>query len=267
MQRSGEGSHRVSPRSITGVVAGILAAIVLVLAPSAEARLSAKFKVLSLSGTLATDRHVAYEPSPYGDTCEFTQTERVRFHSTKPLTAYAFTSKSHGRARVEWSLKREFSGNLVELEVPGEMTVSRTATYQQSIRVDPDTGESYYGCYREVKPDGSPATDCAVERTFPVTLRFGGTSDTENSTYVLADIDTRALTELNDACEVVYPNAGDDPRLFSRAALFNKSLKRVKDTARVEEPVFDNSSDAETATGTTVETLAGELKRKKLPRR
>ena len=161
MQRSGEGSHRVSPRSITGVVAGVLAATVLVLAPSAEARLSAKFKVLSLSGTLATDRHVAYEPSRYGDTCEFTQTERVRFHSTKPLNAYAFTSKSHGRARVEWSLKREFSGNLVELEVPGEMTVSRTATYQQSIRVDPDTGESYYGCYREIKPDGSPATDCA----------------------------------------------------------------------------------------------------------
>ena len=245
----------------------VLAAIMLALAPQALARDSAKFKVLSLSGTLATDRHVVYESSRYGDTCSFTQTERVSFHSTKPLTAYAFTSKSHGRARVEWSPKPEFFGNLVELEIPGEMTVSRSATYQQSIRVDPDTGESYYGCYREVTNDGSPATDCAVERTFPVTMRFGGTSDLEHSTYVAADISTRDYVELNDACQVLYPDPGDDPRVFSRAALFKKGLKRVKDTDRVERPVFDNATDGETATGTTVETLTGELKRKKVRRR
>ena len=244
-----------------------LTAIMLALAPHALARDSAKFKVLSLSGTSTTDRHVAYEPTPYGDTCSFTQTERISFHSTKPLTAYAFTSKSHGRARVEWSPKPEFFGNLVTLEVPGEMTVSRTAAYEQSIRVDPDTGEAYYGCYNEVGPDGSPPADCAVERTFPVTLRFGGTSDLEHSTYVAADLETRDLLALDDACYVVFPQAGDDPRLFSRAALFNKRLKRVKDTDRVESPVFDNESDSATATGTTVDTLTGELKRKKVRRR
>ena len=257
----------MNPIRTIGLGVSCLVAITLALAAQAQARDSAKFKILSLSGTTATERHVTYAPSPYGDTCSFTQTERISFHSTKPLTAYAFTSKSHGRARVEWGRKPEFSGNLVELEVPGEMTVSRTAAYQQSIRVDPDTGESYYGCYREFTNDGSPATDCAVERTFPVTVRFGGTSDTENSTYVLAGISTRDYTELNDACYVVYPSVGDDPRLFSRAALFKKKLKRVKDTDRVEEPAFDNASDDETATGTIVETLAGKLKRKKIRRR
>ena len=243
-----------------------LAAIMLAMAPHAQARDSAKFKVLSLSGTTATDRHVEYEPSPYGDTCSFTQTERISFHTTRPFTAYAFTSKSHGRARVEWSPKPEFFGNLAVLEVPGEMTVSRSATYQQSIRTDPDTGESSYGCYDQVNNDGSPATDCAVERTFPATIRFGGTSDLEHSTYALADISTHDDKELNDACEVLYPSVADDPRLFSRAALFNKRLKRVKDTDRVEEPAFDYPNDEQTTTGTTVETLAGELKRKKVRR-
>lgn len=257
----------MNPKRTIGVSVSGLAAIMLALAPSALARESAKFKVLSLSGTSTTDRQVAYDPSPYGDTCSFTQTERISFHSTKPLIAYAFTSKSHGRARVEWSPKPEFFGNLVELEMPGELTVSRSAAYQQSVRVDPDTGESYYGCYREVKNDGSPATDCAVKRTFPVTIRFGGTSDLQHSTYVLADISTRDYVALNDACEVLFPRAGDDPRLFSRAALFKKRLKRIKDTDRVEEPVFDNASDDETATGTTADTLAGELKRKRVRRR
>ena len=214
-----------------------LAAIMLALAPSALARDSAKFKVLSLSGTSTTDRHMAYEPSRYGDTCSFTQTERISFHSTKPLTAYAFTSKSHGRARVEWSPKPEFSGNLVELEVPGEMTVSRTATYQQSIRMDPDTGEAYYGCYSEVGPDGSPPADCAVERTFPVTLRFGGTSDTRAQHLRRLRTSRRATSRARRrVLRSCIPQAGDDPRLFSRAALFNKRLKRVKDTDRVEEP-------------------------------
>jgi hypothetical protein len=237
----------------------------LILAPTALARKSAKFKVLSLSGTSTTELHTVYDPSPYGDTCSYTKTERISFHA-KPFTAYAFTSKSHGRARVEWSPKPKFLGNLVTLEVPGEMTVSRSATYQQSVTTDPDTGETYYGCYDEVNNDGSPATDCAVERTFPATIRFGGTSDLEHSTYVLANLSPRDDKELNDACRVEYPSAADDPRLFSRSALFKKGLKRVKDTDRVEEPAFDYPDDDRTTTGSTVETLAGELKRKKIRR-
>jgi hypothetical protein len=258
----------MKPRRTIGLMLGGMATLVLALAPQAQARDSAKFKILSLSGTTAMERHVVYEPPTNGatSTCSFTQTENISFRSTRPLTAYAFTSKSHGRARVEWGLKPEFSGNLVELEVPGELTVSRTATYQQTITVDPDTGEASYGCYRELGPNGGPPTDCAVERTFPVTLRFGGTSDTENSTYVLADLGTRESIELRDACPVAYPPVADGPRLFSRASLFKKSLKRVKDTARVEEPAFDQAG-GDTVTGTIVETLAGELKRKKLPKR
>src|SRR4051794_5262521 len=96
-----------------------IAAIALALAAPAEARQAAKFKVLSLSGSSVTDRHVVYAPSPSGETCAYTQTERISFHSTEKLTAYAFTSKSHGRARVEWSPKAEFAGNLVALEVAG----------------------------------------------------------------------------------------------------------------------------------------------------
>jgi hypothetical protein len=249
---------------IAGVLAGAVATAVLILAPTAQARQSAKFKVLSLSGTTATDIHVAYG-TQYGDTCEYTWTERIEFHSTKPLTAYAFTSKSHGRQRVEWGPKPEFLGNLVQLEIPGEMTVSRTATYRQSTRVlDPETGEIEYGCYREANPDGSPATDCAVERTFPVTMRFGGTSDLERTTYVQADIDTRNYVALDEACYMAYPPASSDPRVFSRADLFNKRQKRIKDSDRVEEPAFDNETDDAATTGTIVETLAGEVKRKKL---
>jgi hypothetical protein len=244
-----------------------LAAIMLILAPPALARKSAKFKVLSLSGTTAVDRHVVYEPSPYGDHCSYTQTEQVSFHTTKPITAYAFTSKSHGSARVEWSPKPEFLGNLGQLAVPGEMTVSRSATYQQSVMTDPDTGETFYGCYDEGSPDGSPATDCDVKRTFKVTIWFGGTSDLEHTTFAYPEISPRDSEDLDEACWVVYPQAEEDSRVFSRAALFNTSLKRVKDTQRVEEPAFDNASDDQTTTGTIVDTLTGELSRKRIRRR
>lgn len=256
----------MKPRRTVGL--GICGAtlIAMAVAPQADARLSAKFKVLSLSGSTTMERHVAYEPSPYGDTCEFTQTERITFRSTKPLTAYAFTSRAHGRGRVEWSPKRNFVGNLVEMEIPGEMTVSRTAAYQQSVRVDPDTGEVSYGCYAETGPSGEPPTDCAAERTFPVTVRFGGTSDLEHTTYVSAYPETRDLRALDDACYVAYVGAADDPRLFSRAALFNKRQKRVKDADRIQEPAFDHATDDEAVSGTIVDTVAGELKRKKLPK-
>ena len=238
---------------------GGLAFLVLALAPPAHARETAKFKVLSISGATTADRAVVYEPTQYGDTCAFTQTERVSFHSTKPITAYAFTSKAHGRARVEWWSKPTFPGNLTFVEVPGAMTVSRSAAYQQSIRVDPDTGEVSNGCFYEPSP-----VDCAVERTFPVTLRLGGTSDSDGSTYVSPSGASRDLDALDAACPVeMFPGLGDAPGLFPRAHLFGKR-KRVSDTDRVEMPAFDNTTDTATVTGVTVDELAGELKRKKL---
>jgi hypothetical protein len=102
---------------------------------------------------------------PYGS-CAHSWTERIRFRSTEPVTAYVFTSKAHGRARVAWSPLPTFTHNLAQVEVPGEVTVSRSAVYRQTNYVDPDTGETVPGRYNEVL---SPV-DCAVERTFPATL-------------------------------------------------------------------------------------------------
>ena len=254
----------MSPRWTLGPVAGVLAAIVLALAPQAQARDSAKFKVLSVSGGTTSARDVVYDPSPFGS-CAFTQTERVSFHSTKRTTAYAFTSKAHGRARVAWSSKPKFAGNFTEVEVPGEVTVSRSATYQQTNYVDPETGETFYGCSHEVSLDGSPAADCAVEKTLPATLSIGGTSGSDESTYVVWSANQRDLDALDDACEVGFSQGADDPNLFSRADLFKKSKKRLSDTDRVEAPAFDNATDDQTVTGTIVQELSGELKRKKPP--
>jgi hypothetical protein len=237
----------------------VLAATVLALAlaPQAQARDAAKFKVLSISGTETSTRDVVYEPSEFGS-CAFSQTERVRFHSTERATAYAFTSKAHGRARVAWSPKPTFTHNFTQVEVPGEVTVSRSATYQQTNYTDPDTGESSPGCFDEPSP-----VDCTVERTLPATLNIGGTSGTDESTYVELEFNPGDLNELDDACLVVSGGGGDAPGLFSRADLFKRKLKRLSDTDRAEMPVFDNPTDNVSETGAIVQELAAELKRKK----
>ncbi len=249
----------MNPRSTIGLIAGVLVATVLALAPQAQARKTEKFKVLSVSGGTNSSRDVVYEPSPNGDTCAFTQTERVSFHSTKRATAYAFTSKAHGRARVAWSSKPTFSGNFTVVEVPGEVTISRSATYEQSTYVDPDTGETYPGCVYEPSP-----VNCTVERTLPATLNIGGTSGSEESTYVQVSANQGELNEIDDACLVeLFQTEAEDPLLFSRADLFNGRQKRLSDTDRAETPAFDNPSDSASVTGTTAKELTAELKRKK----
>ena len=82
-QSGSEGGTTLSPRSTIGPIAGVLATIVLALAPQAQARDSAKFKVLSISGTESFTRDVVYPPSDFGS-CAFAMTERISFHSTKP---------------------------------------------------------------------------------------------------------------------------------------------------------------------------------------
>jgi hypothetical protein len=213
--------------------------------------------VLSISGAETVTRDVVYEPSDFGS-CAFSQTGRIRFHSTERATAYAFTSKAHGRARVAWSSKSTFSSNFTVVEVPGEVTFSRSATYQQTNYVDPDTGETFPGCLHEPSP-----VDCTVERTLPATLNIGGTSASDESTYVELSVDQRELNALDDACPVAGAGGGDDPGLFSRADLFNGKQKRLSDTDRKERPVFDNPTDDVSETGTIVQELAAELKRKK----
>lgn len=241
------------------ILAGLLTVmgIALALVPHAQARDAAKFKVLSISGTETTDRDVVYAPSDFAS-CAFSQSERISFHSTKPVTAYAFTSKAHGRARVAWSPTPAFAGNLTQVEVPGVMTVSRSATYQQGYDVDPDTGETSPGCFHEPSP-----VNCKIEETMPATLNIGGTSDQDKSTYIQLSADQRALNELDEECPMTGPPGTEDARLFSRGALFDKQQKRLRDANRVEEPVFDNASDDQSETGSIVQELAGELRRVK----
>ena len=238
---------------------GGLAFLVLALAPPAHARETAKFKVLSISGATTADRAVVYEPTQYGDTCAFTQTERVSFHSTKPITAYAFTSKAHGRARVEWWSKPTFPGNLTFVEVPGVMTVSRSAAYQQSTGWTRIRERSSNGCFYEPSP-----VDCAVERTFPVTLRIGGTSDSDGSTYVSPSGASRDLDALDAACPVeMFPGLGDAPGLFPAptcSASGRGSATRIASRCRPS----TTPPTPRLSPGVTVDELAGELKRKKL---
>lgn len=243
-----------SAGSTIGLIAGVLATIVF--APHAQARETAKFKVLSITGSETTTRDVVYAPSIYGS-CAWSQVERIRFHSTQQATAYAFTSKAHGRARVAWSSKPTFTGNFTTVEVPGEVTVSRSATYQQTNYLDPDTGETLPGCDSEPSP-----VDCTVERTLPATLNIGGTSGSDESTYVELEFRPGDLNAIDDACLVGLLTGAEDPGLFARADLFNRGKKRLSDTDRVEE-AFDTSTDRDSNTGTSVQELTAELKRKK----
>lgn len=241
-------------RSIVGTMSGALATIVLGLAlvPEAEARSVAKFDVLSVSGTSSVTRNDTYESTVYGP-CSVTKTEHLSFHSTKRITAYVFSAKSHGRTRVAWSPDATLESSLSSVEVPGKATVSRSATYEQTYD---EQGNS--SCHREFSP-----TNCAVERTVPVTLEIGGAGG-EPTTYVQPEFSPGDLTELQ-ACSAGYVTA-TGPGLFSTVDLFDKKQKRLRDTDRVEEPVFENPTDGIVTTGTIVQELAGELKRRKLKR-
>jgi hypothetical protein len=244
-------------RSTLGTIAGGLAIGLLALAPQANAREAAKFKVLSVSGSETTVRDAAYDPSIYGS-CAFSTTERIRFHSTKRATAYAFTSKAHGRARVAWSEEPDYTSNFTQVEVPAEVTISRSATYNQTNYVDPDTGETVPGCWDEFSP-----VNCSIERTLPATLNLGGTSGTDKSTYVELVVQPGALNELDDACVVASGSfSGLAPGLFARADLFKRKPKRLSDSDRVE-GTFDDPPDYGTGTRTNVQELTAELKRRK----
>lgn len=249
-------------RSILGLVVGLPVILILALAPPAQARSTAKFKILRLSGSSTSSRDSVYDPQPF-TSCSYTRKESIDFHSTKPITAYAFSSRAHGNARVAWLAKPRFTGNLVELEVPGTVTVSRSSTYQQVNYVEPETGEVTYGCSHQIHLDGSPASDCTVEKTFDVTLKLGGTGLSEASTYVYPDIQSRELKALDAACEVGFSAAVDMPRLFPTSDLFKQKPKRLSDTDRKAEDLSGTGFGEETVTGSTVDELKGELKRKK----
>ena len=231
-----------------------LATIFLALAHSppaaAKDRRVAKFDVL-LSGTIARTRDVIAGPSQGGlSTCAYTQTERISFRSAKRTTAYALVG-SYGRAVfTAWSSvpNPDVPDFESRIELPGEMTVSRSMTYADPAMV---------GC------NGFQPTNCTVRKIFPTTLRVGGFLIVESGrvpgTYVqLLD---ESFPELDDVCSVQFPGqAGTVPGLFARRDLFNKRKKRIVDTDRVEEPM-PNTDD--TVGGSTVIRLAGKLTRRR----
>jgi hypothetical protein len=241
-------------RSITGAILCALATIFLALADSspavAKVRPVAKFGV-SLSGTIATTRAVnSGPPQGFSGACAYTQTERISFRSAKRTTAYAFVGR-YGRAVfTAWSFVPnprvpDFES---KIDIPGEMTVSRSMTY-----ADP----GMVGC------NASQPTNCTVRKIFPTTLRVGGFLVVKSSrvpgTYVqLLD---EGFPELDDVCSVQSPGQADRvPALFARRDLFNKRKKRVVDTDRVEE-ALPKTDDA--VGGSTVTTLTGKLTRRK----
>jgi hypothetical protein len=238
---------------ILGAMLCALATIFLALAHSppaaAEDRRVAKFDV-SLSGTIARTRDVVADP-PQGffGACAYTQIERITFRNAKRTTAFAFVGR-YGRAVfTTWSSVPnprvpDFESRV---DIPGEMTVSRSMTY-----ADP----GMVGC------NGLQPTNCTVRKIFPTTLRVGGFLIVESSgvpgTYVqLLD---ESFPELDDVCSVQFPGqAGRVPGLFARRDLLNKRKKRVVDTDRVEEPMPGTD---DTVGGSTVIRLAGKLTRR-----
>lgn len=158
---------------------------------------------------------------------------------------------------MAWSSKPTFTSNFTQVEVPGEVTVSRSATYQQTNYFDPDTGETLPGCFNEPSP-----VDCTVERTLPATLNTGGLSDSDESTYVELEFHPGDLNAIDDACLVGLLAPSEAPWLFSRADLFNGAKKRLSDTDRVD-AAYDTSTDSESNTGTNIQELTAELKRMK----
>ena len=240
-------------RSIIGAKLCALAALFLALAhappAAAKVRPVAKFDV-SLNGTIATTREVnADPPQGFSGRCAYTQTERISFRSARRTTAYAFVGR-YGRAVfTAWSSVPnprvpDFESRI---EIPGEMTVSRSMAY-----ADP----GMVGC------NGAQPTNCTVKKIFPTTLRVGGFLVVKSSrvpgTYVqLLD---ESFPELDDVCSVQTGQSGTVPGLFARRDLFNKRKKRVVDSDRVEAPMPKTD---DTVGGSTVIRLAGKLTRRK----
>jgi len=237
------------------------AVVMLAAVSSADARAPAKFKVSSVSGTTTSTQDGVYEPTLY-TSCTFTQTEEVSFQATKSVTAYAFATKTHGRLWTAWSDKPAFRGNLFEVEIPGQVTVTRSAVYNQVNYTDPETGEVSAGCHDEVRRDLTPPVDCTVSRTFKATLRLGGTSDTKHSTYVVPELSKLQADELDNACETHFSYTGRDPRLFERADLFAGRQKRLSDSDRVHDRIFIDQ-DYKRLTGSIDADIKGTIKRSK----
>jgi len=247
-------------RSIIGAVSCALPTILLGLAlpplAAAKERRAVKFAVLSLSGTITTTRHVSYDDGL--DKCEYTETERISFRSTKRASAYASVGR-YGRAVFTiWSSRPKADVPEYEsrVKIPGEVTVEQSITY---------TKPEMDGCF-SVRSD---PTDCSVNKTSRTTLSFYGLaglvpSHVPSSSVELARLRYGGFPEVNYACYVEIPFRRVPPvALFSRRELFDKRGESLLDTNRAEIPVVDEPNDHSTVTGTTIQELGGKLKRLK----
>jgi hypothetical protein len=230
----------------------------LALPPHAEAkdRRAMKFEVVSLSGTITTTRHVSYDDGL--DTCAYSETERISFHSTKRTRAYASVGR-YGRAVFTiWSSRPR----------------ARVPEYESRIKVPGQVAVEFSIAYAKPEMDGcfsvrSDPTDCSVNETSRTTLSLYGLaglvpSRVPSSSVELADLRHGGFPNVNYACYVEIPfRRVPAVALFSRRELLDKSRKRLLDTNRAETPVVDEPYDYNTVTGTTIHELRGELKRLK----
>ena len=261
---------RTASIAVAVVVAG------LTLAAPSEAKKSpvAKFKLLSVSGTQTHTFHeeqfdsfnydeegAQLRGSTQAPTCVGTQSQSIRYHSTKPTKMFVTLRKAHGLHTLI-SDKLDPDSGLDFLSAPGQMTLSRSVSYEQTR-----------GC-------GSEPVECP-ETTFPAPVLVFGTHDPSRGISPLYDTNLDLPSGLDRSCEPM-PGAGFGPLspyaaapdreipylgAIPRSQIFDEKRKRLSGEDSFEFS-YETASDPgysyqTTVTGTYGETIAVELKRLK----
>jgi hypothetical protein len=248
---------------------------VLVLAAPSEAKKlpEASFKLISASGTQThtfheEESHLEYAygedgeqlptPTSRTGTCVGTQTQNVRYHSTKPTKMYVFLREAHGLHTLI-SDKPDPDSGLDYLTVPGEMTLSKSVSY-------------------EVTKACPEPTECP-ETTFSAPVNVFGNHVPSGGISPLYSANFNLPSGLDRSCEprrgprygplsthAVPPNLEEIPGAIPRSELFGKK-KRLSGEDSLEfsyETTTEPGNSYETTvTGTYGETIAVELKRLK----
>jgi hypothetical protein len=234
----------------------------------------AAFKLLSASGTQTHTFHeeqfdsfnydedgAQLRGSTQAATCVGTQSQSVRYHSAKPAKMYVFLRRAHGLHTLISDKPNPDSG-LDFLSVPGEMTLSRSVSYEQTR-----------GC-------GSEPAECP-ETTFPAPVLVFGTHDPSRGISPLYDTNLDLPSGLDRSCEPM-PGAGFGPLspyaaapdreipylgAIPRSQIFDEKRKRLSGEDSFEFS-YETASDPgysyqTTVTGTYGEAIAVELKRLK----
>lgn len=241
------------------VLAVGLASLALAAPSQAKPDDEAAFKLLSVSGT---QTHTFSERTleDGADTCTGTQSQSVRYHSTKPTKMYVFLRDAHGLHTLISDKPNPDSG-LDFLSVAGEMTLSRSVSYQ-----------AVEGCVSE-------PVECP-ESTFPAPVLLFGTHEPSGGIAVAYDTNLDLPSGLDRDCSpspgagfgplspfAVRPDREEFTEAIPRSEIFNKKRKRLSGEDSFEFP-YETATDPEdsaqvTLTGTYGESMAVELKRLK----